>query len=158
MARTTEATVWLSDRLMRDDREAAAETQKICVLASNDDFACERDAARDPGRDLFDPEGSPDGFVVATAVAPGPEDRRIQVRIALFSAADGSLVRYLTGGSTDSGASSSPDGKRVAFERGKSLHTVARAGGRPRRLVRRRPQPVVVEVIIRRSGRRAAQA
>lgn len=142
VARTTLATGWLGDRLMRDDREQAGDSQKICLLASNDDFECERDAAIDPSRDLFDPEGSPNGrFVVATAVEPGPEERRIQGRIALFSAADGTLVRYLTSGSIDSGASFSPDGKRVVFERGKRLHTVALAGGRTPRLVRRGISP-----------------
>ncbi len=97
---------WLGDRLLRpefDPEIGEFASQKICLLATTDPFACERDVAIDPRRDLVDPEGSPDGrFVVATAVPAGSGTLRDGGRIALFSAANGNLVRYLTSGPADS--------------------------------------------------------
>jgi hypothetical protein len=137
VARMTLTTGWLGRRLLRSTG-GGPEPQRVCVLARNDDFECERDVASHPARDLFDPEGSPNGrFVVATAVPRGGPGRRIRGSIALFSAGDGHLVRELTRGPGDSGPSFSPDGRRVVFERGKGLYTVGVGGGRAKRLVRR---------------------
>lgn len=79
---------WLGNRLMRQELDPEIgefAREKICLLASNDDFACEREVAIDPSRDLIDPEGSPDGrFVVATAVPAGAGVFRDGGRIELF--------------------------------------------------------------------------
>ena len=64
--------------------------------------------------------------------------------IALYDVATGSLVRPLTSGAGDSQPSWSPDGKHVAFSRGRSIYVVPAAGGPARRIVAGGVQPVGV--------------
>ena len=69
-SRSTAATNWLGGRLLRDDTtDDAPYEQRICVLATNTDFSCERLVAA-TGHELWDPAVSPDGSLVAVTRAP----------------------------------------------------------------------------------------
>jgi WD40-like Beta Propeller Repeat len=109
---------------------------------------------RGPGaRQLaFDPAGRhlrhPDVLgsrLVATAYAygEGEPDNAIQRpgSIVLFDTRTARPVRDLTSGGRDSSPVLSPDGQRVAFERGGSVFTVRAAGGAARRLLRGAREP-----------------
>jgi hypothetical protein len=145
VARTTAATAWLGDRLLRDETaDAAPYEQQICLLASNIDFPCERLVAGESGRDLWDPTVSPDGSLVAVTRAPVD---RFEGQIALYSTTTGQLVRVLTSGPADSQPTWSPDGRSIAFTRGEAGLWVVRATGRPgseRRILASGVQPVWV--------------
>lgn len=133
---------WLRNRLMRDNNENGV--QVICVLRDNHDFECERTVARSPDFELRDPEGSPNGRLLAvTAVPASADDDDVVVsgRIALFNPATGALVRMITAGSDDSDPAFSPDGKTIAYERGRSIYVVRASGGRAKRLIRRGSRP-----------------
>ena len=94
--------------------------------------------AADPLRDLYSPEGSPDGrFVVAVAspLAVDEPNAAFTGHIALFRAAGGAFVRDLSFG-PDANPTWSPDGRRVAFERAGAIHVVDVATGVTRRLVK----------------------
>jgi hypothetical protein len=100
VARSTAATAWLGDRLLRDDSAGTSPfAQQLCLLADNTDFPCERLVASDPERDLWDPAVSPDGrFVAVTRAAVDA----FQGEIATYSTATGQLARVLTSGPADS--------------------------------------------------------
>jgi WD40-like Beta Propeller Repeat len=145
VARATAATAWLGDRLLRDESaDAAPYEQQICLLASNTDFPCERLVAAEPGRDLWDPAVSPDGSLVAATRAAVDG---FQGEIALYSTATARLVRVLTSGPADSQPTWAPNGRAIAFTRGKAGLWVVRATGRPgseRRILASGIQPVWV--------------
>jgi hypothetical protein len=145
VARTTAATAWLGQRLLRDESaDAAPYEQQICLLASNTDFPCERLVAAEAGRDLWDPAVSPDGSLVAATRAAVDG---FQGEIALYSTATGQLVRVLTSGPADSQPTWSPNGRSIAFTRGRGGLWVVRATGRPgseRRILASGIQPVWV--------------
>jgi hypothetical protein len=143
VSRATAATAWLGHRLLRDESaDGAPYEQQICLLASNTDFPCERLVAAEPGRDVWDPAVSPDGSVVAATRAAVDG---FQGEIALYSTATARLVRVLTSGPGDSQPTWSPDGRAIAFTRGKTGIWVVRATGRPgseRRILASGIQPV----------------
>jgi hypothetical protein len=145
VARSTAATAWLGDRLLRDESaEAAPYEQQICLLASNTDFPCERLVAAEPARDLWDPAVSPDGSLVAATRAAVDG---FQGEIALYSTATARLVRVLTSGPADSQPTWAPDGRAIAFTRGKAGLWVVPTTGRPgseRRILASGIQPVWV--------------
>jgi dipeptidyl aminopeptidase/acylaminoacyl peptidase len=145
VARATAATAWLGDRLLRDESaDAAPFEQQICLLASNTDFPCERLVAGEPGHDLWDPAVSPDGSLVAATRAPVDT---FQGEIALYSTATAQLVRVLTSGPADSQPTWSPNGRSLAFTRGREGLWVVHATGRPgseRRILASGIQPVWV--------------
>ena len=145
VSRATAATAWLGDRLLRDESaDAAPFEQQICLLASNTDFPCERLVAGEPGHDLWDPAVSPDGSLVAATRAPVDA---FQGEIALYSTATAQLVRVLTSGPADSQPTWSPNGRSLAFTRGREGLWVVRATGRPgseRRILASGIQPVWV--------------
>jgi WD40-like Beta Propeller Repeat len=141
-ARAIVDTGWLGPRLVRTDPSRASPfALGLCVLAVNTDFACERDVARDPARDLFNPAFSPDGTRVAVVQAPGAEIGK--GAIAIYDAATAAPVRELAGGENTQ-PSWSPDGRRLAFERGGDVYTIGADGGTPRRVLRGAVQPVWV--------------
>ncbi len=160
VARSTAATAWLGDRLLRDESaDAAPFEQQICLLASNTDFPCERLVAAEPGHDLWDPAVSPDGSLVAATRAPVDG---FQGEIALYSTATAQLVRVLTSGPADSQPTWSPNGRSLAFTRGSGGLWVVRATGRPgseRRILASGIQPVWVRGgVIALSGPKRARA
>jgi dipeptidyl aminopeptidase/acylaminoacyl peptidase len=100
----------------------------ICVLAINTDFQCGSDVARDPTQDLFNPAFSPDGTLAAVVKSP---DTDIGAgAIVIYDVATAAPMRELVGGENTQ-PTWSPDGKRIAFERGGDIY-VARATGAPR--------------------------
>jgi hypothetical protein len=160
VARTTVATAWLGTRLLRDETaDAAPYEQQICLLASNTDFPCERLVAAEPGRDLWDPAVSPDGGLVAATRAAVDG---FQGEIALYSTATARLVRVLTSGPADSQPTWAPDGRAIAFTRGKAGIWVVRTTGRPgseHRILASGIQPVWVRGgVLRLTGPKRARA
>ena len=149
VARASPLTGWLGRRLMRADRAPGSPfEQGICLLTSNAGFECERSVAAEAGRDLWGPATSPNRKLIAATRAPVD---KVTGGIALYDAKTGRRRRTLTNASRDSQPSWSPDGKRIAFTRGRSIFVVAARGGRPRRVVAG-AQPVWVKRAARRSG------
>ena len=141
-ARDVTDAAWLGARIVRTDGSAQPPYPRgLCLLASNADFPCERDVARDPANDLTGPALSPDGRLLAAARSPADANRGTGP-IALFDAGSGALVRSLTTGDTDGLPSFSPDGKQVAFTRDHDIYTVGVGGGTPHRVVAGGVQPV----------------
>jgi hypothetical protein len=141
VARAVIDTGWLGAGLARTDTGPASPFPLgVCLQAVNTDFACGRDVARDPTQDLFNPAFSPDGTVVAVVRAPSSDVGAGP--IVLYDASTAAPVRDLVGGENTQ-PSWSPDGKRIAFERGGDLY-VARAAGSPRerRVVKGGQQPI----------------
>jgi WD40-like Beta Propeller Repeat len=132
VARSVTTTGWLGDRLMRSEpSDASPFEQRICLLASNPAFQCERPVAADPGREVWMPAASPDGRFVAAVQAPLD---RTAGPIGIFDSASGRLVRTVTDGSEDALPAWSPDGARIAFTRGDALYVVPAGGGTARRV------------------------
>jgi WD40-like Beta Propeller Repeat len=132
VARATPLTGWLGRRLMRADRAPDSPfAQGICLLASNADFECKRSVGAEAGRDLWGPAASPNGRLIAATRAPVG---KVAGGIALYDARTGARRRTLTTGSRDSQPSWSPDGRRIAFTRGRSIYVVPARGGRARRI------------------------
>ncbi len=120
---------WSGPRLVRTDKSGTAPfAYGICVLVANTDFPCERDVARDPTQDLFNPAFSPDGTLVAVVKSPGTTIG--SGAIVIYDVATAAPVRELAGGESTQ-PTWSPDGKRIAFERGGDLY-VAHVTGAPR--------------------------
>lgn len=114
------------------------EADFICELkdrtAGKDEGDCLRPVAVDPARFLSTPSVSPDGRYLAVVSEPVPADSSNAIRkgrIALYSPATGRFIRYLTTSRRDDTPIFSPDGRTVAFNRGKDLLTVPTRGGSP---------------------------
>ena len=146
MARDVVDTAWLGGRLLRSDGSAQPPFPRgLCLLASNTGFACERDVARDPANDLSAPAVSPDGRLIAVASSPAEQNGGTGP-IVLYDAASGRPVRTLTAGAGDGLPTFSPDGRRLAFSRGRAIYVTAIDGapGSERRVIARGVQPVWV--------------
>jgi hypothetical protein len=123
-------TGWLGPRLVRTDTSGSAPfADGICLLVTNVDFECERDAARDPTHDLTNPAFSPDGTLIAVVQGPGAGMPGAGP-IVIYDVATAAPVRQLVGGENTQ-PTWSPDGKLIAFEHGGDIY-VARATGAPR--------------------------
>jgi hypothetical protein len=146
VARDVVDAAWTGGRLVRSDSSSAAPFGRgLCLLAVNTDFACQRDLARDPASDLSAPAVSPDGRLVALARSPVAQGAA-SGQIVLFNTATGQLVRALTTGSHDGLPTFSPDGRRVAFNRGNDIYVTSTTGvpGSERRVLSGAQQPVWV--------------
>ena len=146
VARSVIDIAWLGGRLLRDDGSSQAPYPRgICLLASNVDFECERDVARDPANDLSAPAVSPDGRMLAVARSPSEQNAGVGP-IVLYDVASGQLVRTLTTGAGDGLPTFSPDGSRLAFNRGSDIYVMAVDGapGSERRIVAGGLQPIWV--------------
>jgi WD40 repeat protein len=109
------------------------------VCAIDPESGCGATVAADPQRALDQASGSADGRqVVAVATTPTPDGGAPSAAsgaIALFDARTGRHVRDLA----PAGAlqpTFSPDGRRVAFVRGRDVYVVRTRGGRAKRLAR----------------------
>jgi dipeptidyl aminopeptidase/acylaminoacyl peptidase len=141
-ARAVIDTAWFGTRLVRTDNARTAPfAVGICLLASNTGFACERDLARDATQDLFNPAFSPGGTLVAVVRAPGTEVGAGP--IVLYDTATAAAVRTLASGA-NAQPTWSPDGRRLAFERGGAVYMVGSGGGKAHRVLRGARQPVWV--------------
>ncbi len=116
---------WLGERAIMD--ESLGSRRALCLWQGAG--GCERWVARDSGRDLWAPDGSPDGRLVAAAAGDPGTNGSV---IALYDAAGGALVRDLTAGPADTEPEFSPDGAEVVFERGGQVMLVPVGGGTPR--------------------------
>ena len=146
VARSVIETAWLGGRLLRTDGSSEPPFPRgICLLASNTGFECERDVARDPANDLSAPAVSPDGRYVAVARSPADQNAGVGP-LVLYDVASGQPLRTLTAGSGDGLPSFSPDGRRLAFNRGADIYVmpVDGAPGSERRIVAGGLQPVWV--------------
>lgn len=143
VARAVVDTGWLGGRLVRTDAAGASPFAfGVCRLASNTGFACERDVARDPAHDLFDPAFSPDGKLVAVVQA-APRANAATGSIVIYDTATAAVVRTVATGD-DSQPTWSPDGKWVAFGRRGDIYLVRSTGGRARRAIKGGQQPTWV--------------
>ena len=131
---------WLGSRLVRTDTsDTDPFPYGICLLVTNIDFQCERDVARDPTQDLFNPAFSPDGRLPRSSGRPPPRSAREP--IVIYDVATAAPVRVLVAGENTQ-PTWSPNGKLIAFERGGDIW-VARATGaaRARRVLKGGEQP-----------------
>jgi Tol biopolymer transport system component len=126
---------WLGSSLMRQAFGEAGAPWFACTVTA--EAGCVRSVAVDATRFLDQPAGSADGRRVAAVALPAaPGDASAASGpIALFDAASGRRLRDLTAGA-DASPAFSPDGRTVAFVRGRDLYTVPVRGGRARRLAR----------------------
>jgi WD40-like Beta Propeller Repeat len=131
---------WLGQRLVRTDRSNADPfPYGVCVLATNTDFPCGSDAARDPTQDLFNPAFSPDGRFVA--VVKSPSTTIGAGAIVIYDVATAAPVRELVAGENTQ-PTWSPNGRRVAFERGGDIYVAHATGAtRVRRVLKGGEQP-----------------
>ena len=97
----------------------------------------ERNLVDDPAFNLESPSVSPDGRFVAVVQAPLTGGTTGDV--ALYDLATGALVRTLTSGGGAAAPAFSPDGRRVAFDRGEAIWVTSATGapGSERRIVPR---------------------
>jgi hypothetical protein len=127
---------WLGSSLMRQAFGDAGAPWFVCTVTA--EAGCVRSVAVDATRFLDQPAGSADGrrvAAVALPAAPTDDTAAVSGPIALFDAASGRRLRDLTTGA-DSSPAFSPDGRTIAFVRGRDLYTVPARGGRARRLAR----------------------
>ena len=145
-ARSVIDTAWVGGRLLRTTGSSTPPYPRgICLLAANTDFECERDVAQDPVNDLSAPAVSPDGRLLAVARSPAEQNAGVGP-IVLYDIATGQPVRALTTGADDGLPTFSPDGRRIAFNRGRDIYVIAvdGAAGSERRIVTGGLQPVWV--------------
>ncbi len=171
VARAVVDAAWLGDRLTRTDAgDTAPFPLGICLLPSDLDFACERDLARDPTRDLFN---------------PAFHEGRVAVVRSTAETGTGPIVVYKNGAEVRTAATGaqpswSPDGRRIAYERDGRIYvgkrrvlpgrqpvwtTAAACRNRVRVRLRRRaaivtacaPQPGRLTITLRSDGRRVAR-
>jgi hypothetical protein len=125
---------WLGSSLMRQAFGEDGAPWFACTVTA--EAGCVRSVAVDATRYLDQPAGSADGRRVAAVARPaaptdGPAARG---SIALFDAASGRRLRDLA--TRGSAPAFSPDGRTIAFVRGRDLYTVPVRGGRARRLAK----------------------
>jgi Tol biopolymer transport system component len=147
VARSIITAGWLRDRVMIATFRLEGSGQRpddICLMVPVDaDGVCERTIATDGPRTLSSPAASRDGRYLVAVAEPWAQDfdQRFEGAIALFDAATGARLRDLTAGPADGDPAFSPDGKQVAFRRGRDIYVVKTAGGRAKLLRRGGSEP-----------------
>jgi WD40-like Beta Propeller Repeat len=148
LARSIVTAGWLGDRVvMAVQRDGdGVQPDDICLAVPvGADGVCERTVATDGARTLSSGQGSPDGrYLVAVAESwSDAQDYRqtFAGAIALFDPNTGARLRDLTSGPADADPTFSPDGKQVAFRRGRDIYVVKTAGGRAKLLRRGGSEP-----------------
>lgn len=129
------SSAWWGTRLVSQNTRRGAEGDEISLL--DGDGRPVRSLTDDPARSYTSPALSPDGALLAAISEPlpsGDADPAFKGRVELFDPASGRPVRVLTESTTDDMPAFSPDGRQVAFNRGRDLYVVAARGGRARRV------------------------
>jgi dipeptidyl aminopeptidase/acylaminoacyl peptidase len=115
VARAVVDTAWTGDRLTRTDASGTAPFPLgICLLPASLDFRCERDLARDPTFDLFNPAFDRGRIAVVRSSAETGTGPIVVYR-------NGTAQRTVTAGAAAQ-PSWSPDGRRIAYERGGRIY------------------------------------
>lgn len=128
---------WWRNRLVITDdpaEDANEGADVVCVVEDEKKDQCSRTIAADPTRALSSPATSPDGRYLAVVSEPKPlpeADQKLRGRIEIWSPATGRRLRILNESTEDTTPMFSPDGKRVAFQRGDDVFSVPTRGGRP---------------------------
>lgn len=128
---------WYRNQPVIEEEPDEGEADFICQ--ANMDGDCVRTLARDPNRAYSSPVVSPDGrylAVVSEPVPPENGDMDFVGRIEIFNAANGRKIRNLTNGRKDANPVFSPDGKSVAYNRGKDVLALSVKGKKPRLIKR----------------------
>jgi dipeptidyl aminopeptidase/acylaminoacyl peptidase len=131
---------WYRNQLLiEEEPEDAANEDADFICTAADDGDCTQTVAADPTRALSAPATSPDGRYLAVVSEPKPlpdANQTFKGRIEIYNPATGRRVRVLNQGTGDDTPMFSPDGKRVAFQRGDDVLSVSVRGGRTK-LVKR---------------------
>jgi Tol biopolymer transport system component len=145
LARDVITAGWLRDRVMiatfREGGSGPVPDDVCLMVPPGADGVCERTIASDGGpRTLSAPVASPDGRYLAAVAEPWSDaqdyHQTFEGSIALFDPNTGTHLRDLTSGPSDGQPTFSPDGKQIAFTRGKDIYVVRVSGGPARRLRR----------------------
>ncbi|EHN11574.1 hypothetical protein PAI11_15350 [Patulibacter medicamentivorans] len=116
-----------SDRKQGDGRD---------LFLLDGDGRAVRPLTQDPTRTFDGLAASPDRRLIAVVSEPVTEKPRFSGRIELFDPATAQRVRILTESATDTLGGFSPDGRQLAFNRGRDLYVVATTGGPARRIAK----------------------
>jgi hypothetical protein len=147
LARAVITAGWLRDRVIAAtfrQQGSGPRPDDVCLLVPpGASGVCERTIASDGAFTLSAPAASPDGRMLAAVAEPWAAGRAQQFSgaIALFDPSSGAHLRDLTTGTGDGQPAFSPDGKQIAFTRGRDVYVVKVAGGTARRLVRKGSDP-----------------
>lgn len=132
---------WYRNKLIVPDEpedDANEDADFICE-ADNDDGDCTRTIAADLTRAFSSPTTSPDGRYLAVVSEPKPlpnANQKFEGRLEIWNPATGRRVRVLNQGTKDDSPMFSPDGKRVAFQRGDDVLSMSVRGGRAKLIKR----------------------
>ena len=118
---------WMGDRLLGEQKDPATGRQRICLIVK-DSTPCERTVAVDAARDLWGPMVSPDGTLIAASACPPNVIDDGACALALYDPQTGAHLRDLATGTDPSDPAWSPDGTRIAFDRGGMIHVIAKDG------------------------------
>lgn len=132
------SSAWWGARIVSQNTRRGAAGDEISLLDGEGDPV--RSLTDDPARSFTSPALSPDGRLLAVISEPlpsGDAELTYRGRVELFDTASGRRVRTLTESGEDDVPIFSPDGRQVAFNRGRDLYVVAAGGGGQARRIAR---------------------